>query len=215
MSDLINGSIAEADGAPSGGKQEMKISTDLTEFKDTLEDAVAGTITTIPATTADMLPYVDSVTGAVQWSTLSELVDGAIVTANVTGTMEDFLSTSTPVAIPIFDTDFTSSTPALVAASGDVGIECNVPVKYDVIFTGDLKAANNLEFFFQVFAGGVAIGRIVTVTGINSTKAVNFTVIATTPSAVNVGDDIEIRCSDSGNNIDEIAGTLHIEFAGL
>lgn len=211
---FTDGDIIEVSGSVANGVQSTITSSALTEFKDKMEDLIDSG-TTVPATTADVFFYMDSVTKALQGSTLAELVDGAIVTANVQGSMENFSSTTNPVALPIFDTDFHSSTPALVAAAGDKGIQCNIPVNYDVICTGSMKAAQNDEFIFQIYAGGVAIGRAVTANGISSTKANNFTLIATTTTALDVGDIIEVRCSDSGNTLDEIAMTLHIEFAGL
>jgi hypothetical protein len=82
-----------------------------------------------------------------------------------------------------------------------------------------MKAAQNDEFIFQIYVVGPtytnAVGRAITANGVSSTKANNFTLIGTTTSALNVGDEIQVRCHDSGNTLDEIAMTLHIDFAGL
>jgi hypothetical protein len=210
---ITDQSIVKVSGAPAAGEQVVAALPDLTEFNETLEDAIAGTYVSIPATTADLFPYVDSATNAVQWSSLADLVDEAVVDASIRGNLLSLLSSSTPTAIPIFDTGFYSSTPAIVATVGDIGLTTNIPIRYNVTVTGSMKAPSNQEFTFQIYANDVACGRSVIANGISNSKFNNFTLVCTTQS-LGIGDVIDVRVSDSGNTIGELDMDISIRFAG-
>jgi hypothetical protein len=206
--------MVEVDGAVVNGVQSTITSTNITAFKDTLDAVVGGTYSNIPSTTADAIPYVDSVTSNIQWTSISDLFDEAIVTGSIIGSLTNLTTTTNATALTLFDTDFRTSTAALTATAGNTGITTFLPSKFDVIFTGSLKAALNDQFSFQVYAGGSPYGRVVVANGISTARAVNFTVIATTDT-LSVLDEIEIRVFDGGDEITELGGSLRISFAGL
>ena len=89
----------------------------------------------------------------------------------------------------------------------------NLPARFNVTVTGSMKAPSNQEFIFQIYVDGVAIGRAVTANGISNSKANNFTIQATT-GVLSVGDEIDVRVSDSGNTIGELDMDILIVFAG-
>ena len=129
-------SIVKVSGAPSAGEQVMTDATDLTEFNDTLEEAMADTITPVEPASLDLIPFVQEDTGTVKWGRLNQFLVAGIVDASISGTGLAVLSSATPTALPIFDTDFYSSVgPAITATAGDLGLTVNIPARFTRRYT--------------------------------------------------------------------------------
>jgi hypothetical protein len=211
---IANDSVIQINGAAVDGKQPVEISTDLQEFKSQLEEAVAGTITPVGATTADLLPYVDSVTGAIEFTPVNLMLDSALVIATDSGSGTSIVTSGTPTALPIFDTDFYSSTPAVTDTAGDLGITLGVPSRFRVGITASVAAGVGNDFLFQVYVGGVACGRVVTVSGDGTGKLMNFAMQCIS-QVVTPTDTVELRVSNSGDTITSISADMFVQFAGL
>jgi hypothetical protein len=209
-----DGSVLEVNGSPTAGAAPLQVSINLTEYKDVLDAVVAGTQTNQGATTADMLIYVDSATSNIQASAVNLMFDNAITTASIRGSVTNFASTTNATVVAAFFTDFETSTPAITATAGDTGVTVNVPAKFRVVVTGSMKAPSNQEFVFQIYADGVACGRLVTANGISTSKFNNFTMQCTT-QVLPIAAEIEVRIFDSGNTITELDMDMHVGFAGL
>jgi hypothetical protein len=211
---IPDNTIIQTDGLAAGGKQPVDASTDLQEFKVELEKAIAGTETDIPATTADKLLYVDSTTGAVQTTLVREMFNESLVIATDSGSGTGIVTSGTPTAMPIFDTDFYSSTTAITDTAGDLGFTLGIPARVRVGVTASVAAGIGNHFSFQVYVGGVACGRVVTVSGDGVTKLMNFAMQCISQVAT-IGDTVELRVSNSGDTITTINADMFVQFAGL
>lgn len=178
------------------------------------KEARSDTPTTVPATPADYILYIDSVTKEANITTVSEMLDNALVVATDSGTGTDIDSTATPTALPIFDTDFYSSTPVVTDTAGDLGITVGVPIRYSVAVIGSLEAGGNTDFTLEIFVGGVVCGQAVVVSGAGVDKFVPFALQCISP-VVTPGDTVELRVSDDGDTLDTINASMIVRFAGL
>jgi hypothetical protein len=70
------------------------------------------------------------------------------------------------------------------------------------------------DFLFQIFVGGVACGRITSVSGDGATKNINFAMQCIS-QVVTPGAIAELRVSNSGDTISSIAADMFVQFAGL
>jgi hypothetical protein len=211
---ITDQSVIKIKDAPVEGRQEVEESTDLTSFNEQLEEAVAGTVTPVGATTADLIPYVDSVTKEIHFTAVNEMLDNALVIATDSGAGTSIVASGTPTALPIFDTDFYSSTPAITDTPGDLGITLGVPSRFRVGITCSMAAGVGNDFLFQIFVGGVACGRITSVSGDGATKNINFAMQCIS-QVVTPGAIAELRVSNSGDTISSIAADMFVQFAGL
>jgi hypothetical protein len=211
---ITDGSVVQISGAPADHEQVVIESTELTEFNDKLVETVAGTVTPIPATTSDLLPYVDSVTKEIHVTTVSSMFDNAVSIAIDAGSGASIVTSATPTALPIFDTGFYSSTPAITDTAGDLGITLGIPSRFRVSVTGQLQASNITDFIFQIFVGGVACGQQRHVSGNGNDKDVPFA-LQCVSQTVTPGDTAELRVSDDGSTLVLVDADLIVEFAGL
>lgn len=210
---LADGSIPEVNGAPDGGVQPTIASEGITEWKDVLDTVLAQTNTPEGPIAADTILYYDSATQTIKSGLVRDMFSEAQTNAIISGEGADIDSTVSPTALPIFDTGFYSSTPSIVATAGDTGLTANISVKFKVVCTASFDAATNTDFTFQLYVNGVACGRHIEASGDGAGKFNNFTLQCITDT-LNIGDEIELRVSDSGDTIDNIDADINIEFAG-
>lgn len=141
-----------------------------------------------------------------------------IAIAQVNAFHEGFLvspltTTATPTSVKIFDHGFYSSS-AIITSSPDLsGFTINAPLKFIVTVIGTTRTSGNTDFFAQIYAGGVAIGKPTDVSGDGNSKAVNFSIRAIT-HLLTVGDKIEVRIWDSGEMVNQLDLTIDVTYAG-
>jgi hypothetical protein len=190
----------------------MQASAGIQEFNVQLKQAIAGTITDVGTTTADLVPYVDSVTKEVHFTTVADMFNNARVIGIIAGTVDSFLSSATPTAVPVFTGAIQTSSAVLTKTAGDFGITTLLPSAFKITVTASMLAGNGNDFTFGVYAGNVLCGRETLVSG--DGKDVNFSMQCIT-ATLNVSDEIELRVSDDGNTITRLDADIAVEFAGL
>jgi hypothetical protein len=211
---ITDQSLVKISGAPSAGEQAVAALPDLTELNEKLEEVIAGTVTEVGATTADWLLYVDDTTKAVEATQVNSMFDEAISLAIDSGSGASIVTSGTPTALAIFDTDFYSSSPAITDTAGDLGITLLIPSRFKIAVTASIASGQGNDFQFQVYVGGVACGRITTATGDGTTKDINFA-IQCISQTVTPGDTVELRVSNGGETLNSITADMFVEFAGL
>jgi hypothetical protein len=207
-----NKKVIQTKDAPVEGRQEMEESTDLQEFKEQLEGTIAETIAPVGATTADLIPYVDSVTKEIHFTSVNELFNNARVIAIISGSVAGFTSSVTPTAIPVFTGAIQSSSVVLTKTAGNLGITTLLPSAFLVTVTASMLAGNGNDFTFGIYAGGVLCGRETVSSG--DGKDVNFSMQCITDT-LSVNDTIELRVDDDGNVLTRFDADMKVEFAGL
>ena len=178
-------------------------------------NAQSGSPTVETPNPADLLIYYPVAGGEAKVTRIRDMFGANIVDAFVRGETTNLVATSTPAAIDIFDTDFYTSATGLLVDSGDnTGMTTNAPLRYKVKATFSYEGSNNADFVFQIYAGGVPIGRQVTAAGGGSGVRRNFSIQAVTGLLLAL-DKIEIRLSNNGDTLNFISGDIIVEFAGV
>jgi hypothetical protein len=187
-------------------------SDNLREFGAKIAEAVAGTVTEVGATTADLIPYIDSVTKEVHVTPINSMIDNARVVSIIAGTVASFGSTATPTAVPVFTGAIQSSSVVLTKTAGDFGVTTVLPAAFAVTITASMLAGNGNNFVFGIYAGDVLCGRETLVSG--DGKDVNFAMQCITET-LDIADTIELRVNDDGDTITRLDADMKTEFAGL
>lgn len=185
--------------------------TDLAEFSLQKDNAKLVTPVTAPPAPEDIIWYVDKTDNSIKSTTVMELMGSVSVNAYDAGAGASIVAVVAPVALPIFNAGFFSSSSVLTDSVGNTGITLNHAMRLGVTATVSIEAAANAEFTFRMYAGGVPFGRDVVVTGAGNNKLVNATLAGVT-ALLAVSDNVELRVSAASETLVTIDADMKVSF---